>query len=117
MDEVPEIVLSIARASQDLDQATIDKAMECFTNAAVECDTGTGEVIMGYADGGGTQRMAQVTRMEAILPSPIRRSEPWCSATPSGRRTRRSRSATSTTWWSIGSHVHNRVSRLGRGAR
>ena len=66
--EVPDIVLaSIARASQDLDQATIDKAMECFTNA-VECDTGTGgEVIMGYADGGGLNVWRQVTRMEAIL--------------------------------------------------
>ncbi|HSO50642.1 MAG TPA: hypothetical protein VLS86_08840, partial [Acidimicrobiia bacterium] len=52
--DVPEIVLaSIARASQELDQATIDKAIECYTNA-VECETGTGgEVIMGYADGGG----------------------------------------------------------------
>jgi ABC-type sugar transport system substrate-binding protein len=65
---VPEIVLaSIARASQDLDQAIIDKAIECYTNA-VECDTGTGgEVIMGYADGGGLNVWRQVTRMEAIL--------------------------------------------------
>ena len=68
MEEVPDIVLaSIARASQDLDQATIDKAIECFTNA-VECETGTGgEVIMGYADGGGLNVWRQVTRMEAIL--------------------------------------------------
>jgi hypothetical protein len=66
--EVPDIVLaSIARASQDLDQATIDKAIECYTNA-VECDTGTGgDVIMGYADGGGLNVWRQVTRMEAIL--------------------------------------------------
>jgi ribose transport system substrate-binding protein len=65
--EVPDIVLAaIARAEQDLDQATIDKAMECFN--AVECDTGTGgEVIMGYADGGGLNVWRQVTRMEAIL--------------------------------------------------
>ncbi|HVR79146.1 MAG TPA: substrate-binding domain-containing protein [Acidimicrobiia bacterium] len=66
--EVPDVVLaSIARASQDLDQATIDKAIECYTNA-VECDTGTGgDVIMGYADGGGLNVWRQVTRMEAIL--------------------------------------------------
>jgi ABC-type sugar transport system substrate-binding protein len=66
--EVPDIVLaSIARASHDLDQATIDKAIECYTNA-VECDTGTGgDVIMGYADGGGLNVWRQVTRMEAIL--------------------------------------------------
>jgi ribose transport system substrate-binding protein len=66
--DVPDIVLaSIARASQELDQATIDKAIECYTNA-VECETGTGgEVIMGYADGGGLNVWRQVTRMEAIL--------------------------------------------------
>lgn len=63
----PVILASIARASQDLDQATIDKAIECYTNA-VECDTGTGgDVIMGYADGGGLNVWRQVTRMEAIL--------------------------------------------------
>ncbi|MGH8916020.1 MAG: hypothetical protein ACRDZM_16100, partial [Acidimicrobiia bacterium] len=46
------ILASVARADQDLDQATIDKAMECWNNQ--ECDTGTGgELIMGYADGGG----------------------------------------------------------------
>jgi hypothetical protein len=62
-----EIVLaSIARAEQDLDQATIDKAMECW--AATECDTGTGgDIVMGYADGGGLNVWRQVTRMEAIL--------------------------------------------------
>ena len=39
VSDVPDIVLaSIARADQDLDQATIDKALECYTNA-VECDT------------------------------------------------------------------------------
>jgi hypothetical protein len=66
--DVPDIVLaSIARANQDLDQAIIDKAIECYTDA-VECDTGTGgDVIMGYADGGGLNVWRQVTRMEAIL--------------------------------------------------
>ena len=34
------ILASIARADQDLDQATIDKAMECWNKQ--ECDTGTG---------------------------------------------------------------------------
>lgn len=65
--EVPDIVLaSIARASQDLDQATIDKALECWS--ATECDTGTGgDIVMGYADGGGLNVWRQVTRMEAIL--------------------------------------------------
>jgi ribose transport system substrate-binding protein len=62
-----EIVLaSIARADQDLDQATIDKAMECWSNT--ECDTGSGgDLVMGYADGGGLNVWRQVTRMEAIL--------------------------------------------------
>ena len=67
VEEVPDIVLaSIARAEQELDDATIAKALECFN--AVECETGTGgEVIMGYADGGGLNVWRQVTRMEAIL--------------------------------------------------
>ena len=60
------ILASIARANQDLDQATIDKAMECCS--ATKCDTGTGgDVVMGYADGGGLNVWRQVTRMEAIL--------------------------------------------------
>ena len=64
---MPDIILaSIARANQDLDQATIDKAIECWK--ATECDTGTGgDVTMGYADGGGLNVWRQVTRMEAIL--------------------------------------------------
>jgi ribose transport system substrate-binding protein len=68
VEDVPDIVLaSIARAEQDLDQATIDKAMECWENA-VQCDTGTGgDIVMGYADGGGLNVWRQVTRMEAIL--------------------------------------------------
>ena len=46
------VLASIARAEQELDQATIDVAMECYNNT--ECDTGTGgELVMGYADGGG----------------------------------------------------------------
>lgn len=67
VQDVPEIVLAaIARANQDLDQATIDKALECWN--ATECDTGTGgDVVMGYADGGGLNVWRQVTRMEAIL--------------------------------------------------
>jgi ribose transport system substrate-binding protein len=67
VEDVPDIVLaSIARAGQDLDQATIDKAMECWQ--ATECDTGTGgDIVMGYADGGGLNVWRQVTRMEAIL--------------------------------------------------
>jgi len=65
--EVPDIVLaSIARANQDLDQATIDKALECWN--ATKCETGTGgDITMGYADGGGLNVWRQVTRMEAIL--------------------------------------------------
>ena len=46
------VLAAIARANQDLDQATIDKALECWSNQT--CDTGTGgELVMGYADGGG----------------------------------------------------------------
>lgn len=62
------ILASIARANQDLDQATIDKAMECWSNQ--ECDTGTGgEVVMGFADGGGdtVNVWRGVSHMEAIL--------------------------------------------------
>ena len=96
VSDVPDIVLaSIARANQDLDQATIDKALECWN--ATKCDTGTGgDVTMGYADGGGLNVWRQVTRMEAILQAltypEIGRS---CSATPSGTRTRPWRPATS----------------------
>ncbi|HSM44084.1 MAG TPA: hypothetical protein VK969_03620, partial [Acidimicrobiia bacterium] len=64
-----EIVLaSIARANQDLDDATVDKAMECWANQ--ECDTGSGgERVMGYADGGGdtVNVWRAVSHMEAIL--------------------------------------------------
>jgi hypothetical protein len=62
------ILASVARADQDLDQATIDKAMECWNNQ--ECETGTGgELIMGYADGGGdtVNVWRAVSHMEAIL--------------------------------------------------
>ena len=62
------ILGSIARADQELDQATIDKAMECWSSQ--ECDTGTGgELVMGYADGGGdtVNVWRAVSHMEAIL--------------------------------------------------
>ena len=62
------ILASIARADQDPDQATIDKAMECWSSK--ECDTGTGgAVVMGYADGGGdtVNVWRAVSHMEAIL--------------------------------------------------
>ena len=62
------VLASIARANQDLDQATIDKALECW--GAQECDTGSGgELVMGYADGGGNQVNVwrSVSHMEAIL--------------------------------------------------
>jgi ribose transport system substrate-binding protein len=62
------ILASIARVTQDPDQATIDKAMECWSNK--ECDTGTGgDLVMGYADGGGdtVNVWRAVSHMEAIL--------------------------------------------------
>jgi ribose transport system substrate-binding protein len=62
------ILAAIARARQDVDQATIDKAMECLNNQ--ECDTGTGgPIVMGYADGGGdtVNVWRAVSHMEAIL--------------------------------------------------
>jgi hypothetical protein len=62
------VLASIARASQDIDQATIDKAMECWSNQ--ECDTGSGgELVMGYADGGGNDVNVwrAVSKMEAVL--------------------------------------------------
>ncbi|HLF43501.1 MAG TPA: hypothetical protein VJA46_08245 [Acidimicrobiia bacterium] len=64
------ILASVARASQDLAAAGIDveTAMDCWANQ--ECDTGTGgEVIMGYADGGGNEVNVwrSVSHMEAVL--------------------------------------------------
>ncbi|MFP5331031.1 MAG: substrate-binding domain-containing protein [Acidimicrobiia bacterium] len=62
------VLASIARASQELDQATIDKALECWANQ--ECDTGSGgELVMGYADGGGNDVNVwrSVSKMEAVL--------------------------------------------------
>lgn len=61
------ILASVARAHQNLDQATIDKALECWSQP--ECDTGSGgELVMGYADGGGHLNVWRgVTHMEAIL--------------------------------------------------
>jgi len=62
------VLASIARANQEVDQATIDKAMECWNNT--ECDTGSGgELVMGWADGGGktVNVWRGVSRMEAIL--------------------------------------------------
>ena len=68
-DESWNIILaSVARATQDLDQATIDKALECW--AAQECDTGSGgDLVMGYADGGGNDVNVwrSVSHMEAVL--------------------------------------------------
>ena len=62
------ILASIARVVEDVDQATIDKALECLNNQ--QCDTGTGgELVMGYADGGGdtVNVWRAVSHMEAIL--------------------------------------------------
>jgi len=59
---------AIARADQDLDQATIDTAMDCWSNQT--CDTGSGgDLVMGYADGGGdtVNVWRGVSHMEAIL--------------------------------------------------
>ena len=61
------ILASVARANQNLDQKTIDKALECWNTP--ECDTGSGgDLIMGFADGGGHLNVWRgVTHMEAIL--------------------------------------------------
>lgn len=62
------ILAAVARAHQDLNEATIAKALECF--AATECQTGSGgELVMGYADGGGpgVNVWRAVSQMEAIL--------------------------------------------------
>lgn len=62
------VLAAIARVDQDLDQATIDKAMECWSNQ--RCDTGSGgELVMGFADGGGdtVNVWRGVSHMEAIL--------------------------------------------------
>jgi ABC-type sugar transport system substrate-binding protein len=61
------IKAAVARVNTTVDQATIDKAMECWNNQ--ECDTGSGgDMIMGFADGGGHLNVWRgVTHMEAIL--------------------------------------------------
>jgi len=62
------ILATLARATQDLDQAAIDKAMECWRNQ--ECSTGnSGDLVMGYADGGGNDVNVwrAVSKMEAVL--------------------------------------------------
>lgn len=62
------VLAAIARATQDLDQATIDKALECWT--AASCETGSGgDLVFGYADGGGdtVNVWRSVSHMEAIL--------------------------------------------------
>jgi ribose transport system substrate-binding protein len=62
------ILAAVARANQDLDQETVDKAMECWLEQ--QCDTGSGgELVMGYADGGGNDVNVwrAVSHMEAVL--------------------------------------------------
>jgi len=62
------VLASVARANQNLDDATIAKALECW--AAQECDTGSGgALVMGYADGGGNDVNVwrSVSHMEAVL--------------------------------------------------
>ncbi len=59
---------AVARVEQELDQATIDTAMDCFNNQ--QCETGSGgDLVMGYADGGGdtVNVWRAVSHMEAIL--------------------------------------------------
>ena len=67
VEGVPDIVLaSIARAEQEIDDATLEVALECWNN--VECETGSeGDLVMGVADGGRLNVWRQVTHMEAIL--------------------------------------------------
>ena len=71
LDAVANVNGRIAKALAGMDasdQATIDKAMECWSNQ--ECDTGTGgELVMGWADGGGdtVNVWRGVSHMEAIL--------------------------------------------------
>src|SRR3712207_5141496 len=62
------IQAAIARVQTDVDQSTIDTAMDCLNNQ--ECDTGSGgDLVMGYADGGGdtVNVWRSVSHMEAIL--------------------------------------------------
>jgi hypothetical protein len=64
------VLASIARAHQDIAAAGIDldKALECWREA--QCDTGSGgELVMGYADGGGNDVNVwrSVSHMEAVL--------------------------------------------------
>ena len=64
---VPDIALAaFARAGQPLDEATIELALECWSEKA--CDTGTGgEITLAIADGFGENVWREITHMEAIL--------------------------------------------------
>jgi ABC-type sugar transport system substrate-binding protein len=64
---VPEPVLAaIARAGTPVDDAMLEKALECWTEKT--CETGTGgELTVALADGFGENVWREVTHMEFIL--------------------------------------------------
>jgi len=64
---VPDHVLAaIARAGTPVDEATLDKALECW--AGQGCETGTGgDVTVALADGFGENVWREVTYMEFVL--------------------------------------------------
>lgn len=64
---VPEIAMAaFYRAGLPLDDAMVDKALECWRDKA--CDTGSGgELVLAIADGFGENVWREITHMEVIL--------------------------------------------------
>lgn len=64
---VPDVALAaFYRAVQPVDEATAEKALECWREQ--DCDTGTGgDITVALADGFGENLWRQVTHMEMIL--------------------------------------------------
>lgn len=64
---VPDVAkAAFYRASQPVDEATAEKALECWREK--ECDTGTGgDITVALADGFGENLWREITHMEFIL--------------------------------------------------
>jgi ABC-type sugar transport system substrate-binding protein len=66
LDSLPSTVQdALARATQELDSAKLDKAFECWKGAS--CTVGNGKVTLGIADGFGQNQWRKFSKMEVIL--------------------------------------------------
>jgi len=61
----PTVQETFQRATMQLTSQQLDKAFECWTNTT--CDIGSGDVILGIADGFGGNQWRKFSRMEIIL--------------------------------------------------